>query len=136
MWAPELGLPALTSAYGGVTAAVAGFVGGFVGALVSTGNLSAAFTAGLVSGIAALAFYGAGFIGNSSGSPWEVSENRGRVIHARHPLHVPRRPKHPADQGQLIPKAPKQPAVSEHRKGKQQANCEGHKPCKPEPGRW
>jgi len=75
IYAPELGLPSLTGAYGGVTAAVAGFAGGFFGALVSTGSLSAAFTAGLISGITALAFYGAGFVGNSSGSAWQVSEN-------------------------------------------------------------
>jgi RHS repeat-associated protein len=75
IYAPEIGLPSLTGVYGGVTAAVAGFAGGFFGALVSTGSLSAAFTAGLISGITALAFYGAGFVGNSSGTDWQVSEN-------------------------------------------------------------
>ena len=75
IYAPEIGLPSLTGAYGGVTAAVAGFAGGFFGALVSTGSLSAAFTAGLISGITALAFYGAGFVGNSSGTAWQISGN-------------------------------------------------------------
>jgi hypothetical protein len=75
VFAPELGLPLLTDELGFITAAVAGFAGGFFGALASTGSLSAALTAGLISGITALAFYCAGFIGSSSGTSWQVSEN-------------------------------------------------------------
>jgi RHS repeat-associated protein len=57
------------------TVVVAGFVGGFVGTAISTGSLDAAITAGIIGAITAGAFYGAGFVGNSSGSPWEVTEN-------------------------------------------------------------
>jgi RHS repeat-associated protein len=57
------------------TALVAGFVGGFVGAAVSTGNLAAAIEAGVIGALTAGAFYGAGFVGNSSGSAWQVTEN-------------------------------------------------------------
>ena len=42
------------------TAVFSGFVGGFVGSYVSTGNLSAALTAGLIGAITAGAFYGVG----------------------------------------------------------------------------
>jgi RHS repeat-associated protein len=75
IFAPELGLPLINSSLGFVTAGIAGFAGGFFGALVSTGSLSAALTAGLISGATALAFYGAGFIGSSSGTAWQISEN-------------------------------------------------------------
>jgi RHS repeat-associated protein len=75
IWAPELGLPVLGTTGSGVTAVVAGFVGGFVGGLVSTGSLDAALTSGMISGLTALAFYGAGFVGSSTGTAWEVTEN-------------------------------------------------------------
>jgi RHS repeat-associated protein len=60
IFAPEIGLPAIGTAGSVTTAVVAGFVGSFVGAAISTGNLGAAFMAGILGGITGFAFYGAG----------------------------------------------------------------------------
>ena len=55
------------------TAVAAGFVGGFVGAVVSTGNLAAAFEAGVIGAITAGLFYGAGTYVQQqwAGSVWQ-----------------------------------------------------------------
>jgi RHS repeat-associated protein len=77
IFAPELGLPAITSSLGVETAMVAGFVGGFVGAYVSTGSLSAALTAGLISGLTAAAFAEIGSYASSlqnTASEWSKAD--------------------------------------------------------------
>jgi RHS repeat-associated protein len=72
IFAPELGLPLITSAEGALTAAVAGFVGGLVGAAISTGSLSAALTAGLIGAVVGAAFYGAGSFAQSAANGSKV----------------------------------------------------------------
>jgi RHS repeat-associated protein len=72
-FAPEFGPALFGDSWGLATAGIAGFVGGFVGAAVSTGNLSAALTAGLVGAITAMAFFEAGDFANNyfEGSNWQ-----------------------------------------------------------------